>query len=227
LKSQSHQDFWDGDQPGLAWLVLHPFASKKYVQRNLQAVQDRVSELDQLTSENARMLRDVDSRAQHGIQLASAKTNMADEHAQDAANKAQMAQQTANALNGHLTSVETAVNGVDQYKPSNQTEIRFHPGQTVLSKHAKEALDDIATQLKDKHGYILEVQGFAPGRGQTAISNSRKMADSVVRYLVLNHEIPAYRIYTIGMGNAPSTNHSSSSRVEVSLLKNDLEEAAK
>jgi hypothetical protein len=28
------------------------------------------------------------------------------------------------------------------------------------------------------------------------------MADSVVRYLVLNYEIPAYRIYVIGMGNA-------------------------
>ena len=29
------------------------------------------------------------------------------------------------------------------------------------------------------------------------------MAESVVRYLVLNHEIPVYRIYLVGMGNAP------------------------
>jgi len=33
--------------------------------------------------------------------------------------------------------------------------------------------------------------------------NSREMAQMVVRYLVLNHEIPVYRIYTVGMGNAP------------------------
>jgi len=28
------------------------------------------------------------------------------------------------------------------------------------------------------------------------------MAESVVRYMVLNNEIPVYRIYLVGMGNA-------------------------
>jgi hypothetical protein len=59
------------------------------------------------------------------------------------------------------------------------------------------------------------------------------MADSVVRYLVLNHEIPVYRIYVVGMGNAPvagaeetGKKHVSGGRVEISLLKNDLEQLA-
>jgi len=30
------------------------------------------------------------------------------------------------------------------------------------------------------------------------------MAESVVRYLVLTHDIPVYRIYLVGMGNAPA-----------------------
>ncbi len=67
----------------------------------------------------------------------------------------------------------------------------------------KSALDDLATPLKSQRGYIIEVQGFSSGRGQAAIAPSQKMADSVVRYLVLNHEIPVYRIYVVGMGNAP------------------------
>jgi hypothetical protein len=56
------------------------------------------------------------------------------------------------------------------------------------------------------------------------------MAESVVRYLVLNHEIPVYRIYLVGMGNAPTpsddakTKRVSGGRVEISLLKNDLEQ---
>ena len=29
------------------------------------------------------------------------------------------------------------------------------------------------------------------------------MAESVVRYMVLNNDIPVYRIYLVGMGNAP------------------------
>jgi hypothetical protein len=96
----------------------------------------------------------------------------------------------------------------------------------VLSKQAKDALDEIATQLKNQHGYVIEVQGFSSGQRQAAIANSRKMADSVVRYLVLNHEIPAYRIYVIGMGNAPVAKRTSGTRVEISLLKNDLEQTA-
>jgi len=91
----------------------------------------------------------------------------------------------------------------------------------------------MATPLKNQRGYIIEVQGFSSGRGQAAIATSQKMADSVVRYLVLNHEIPVYRIYVVGMGNAPSasddaskTKHTSGGRVEVSLLKNDLEQLA-
>ena len=134
-----------------------------------------------------------------------------------------------------LTTVEQVVGNIDQYKASTQTEIRFRPGQSVLSKNAKAALDDMATPLKDRRGYIVEVQGFSSGHGQTAIATSQKMADAVVRYLVLNHDIPVYRIYVVGMGNAPvqsanaedaKTKRTSGGRVEVSLLKNDLETLA-
>ena len=135
--------------------------------------------------------------------MASAKANEADQHAIDAGNKAPLANQTATQANTRLTTVEQVVGNIDQYKASTQTEIRFRPGQSVLSKNAKAALDEMATPLKDQRGYIIEVQGFSSGRGQAAIATSQKMADSVVRYLVLNHEIPVYRIFVVGMGNAP------------------------
>jgi|SRR5580704_1736214 outer membrane protein OmpA-like peptidoglycan-associated protein len=219
------QDFWDGDEPSFSALLLHPFASKQYVRRHVQPIQDRVNELDELTESTHKMIRDVDARAQQGIQLASAKANLADEHALDAANKAQMARQSAATLDTRVVTDETVVGNIDQYKPGPQTEIRFRPGQTVLSKQAKDALDELAAQVKDHHGYILEVQGFSSGHGQAAIASSRKMADSVERYLVLNHEIPAYRIYVIGMGNASAAQPASGTRVEISLLKNDLQAA--
>ena len=218
----SNQDFWDGDQPSLGALIFHPFATKEYVRHHVQPIRDRVNELDEITATNSKMIKDVDARAQHGIQLASDKANQADGHASDAANKAQVAQQTSAALVTRLAADETKVGNIDQYKSESQTEIRFRPGQTVLSKDAKDALNDMAGQLKNQHGYIIEVQGFSSGHGQAAIANSRKMADSVVRYLVLNYEIPAYRIYVIGMGNAAAAQGAKGTRVEVSLLKSDL-----
>jgi outer membrane protein OmpA-like peptidoglycan-associated protein len=213
------------------WGRVNPFARKKYVQRQTEPIRDRVNELDDLTAANGKNIKDTDARAQAGIKMASDKADVADQHAVDAGNKATVAQQTAQQATARIQTVETVVNNIDQYKASNQTEIRFRPGQTVLSKPAKDALDEMANTVKGQRGYIIEVQGFSSGRGQTAIENSQKMAESVVRYMVLNHEIPVYRIYLVGMGNAPApsddtanTKRISGGRVEISLLKNDLEQ---
>jgi len=225
LQPETRQGFWG---------KMNPWARKKYVQRQTEPIRDRVNELDELTANNSKQIKDVDARAQQGIQLASAKANEADQHAIDAGNKAQAAQTTATQANTRLTTVEQVVGNIDQYKATTQTEIRFRPGQSVLSQNAKTALDDMATPLKNQRGYIIEVQGFSSGHGQTAIATSQKMADSVVRYLVLNHDVPVYRIYVVGMGNAPvpsasaddqsKTKRTSGGRVEISLLKNDLEQ---
>ncbi|PYX23273.1 MAG: hypothetical protein DMG82_11930 [Acidobacteria bacterium] len=229
----SHTDFWEGDQPSAAALIFHPFASKGYVRRHTEPIRDRLNELEEMNSSNSRMAKDVDDRAQHGIQLVSEKTNEGDQHASEASNKSQLAQQTASAVNTRLPKVETVVDGLDQYKAGTQTVIQYRPGQTVLSKDAKQSLDEMATQLKDQRGYVVEVHGYSSGSGQAAIASSRRMADAVVRYLVLNHEIPAYRIYAMGMGNAPATaeeastgKRSSRNRIEVSVLKNSVDQLA-
>jgi outer membrane protein OmpA-like peptidoglycan-associated protein len=226
LQPDTHEGFWG---------KMNPFARKKYVQRQTAPIRDRINELDELTASNSKMIKDTDARAQQGIQLASAKANEADQHAIDAGNKATAAQQTAQSAHTRLNTVEQVVTNIDQYQASTQTEIRFKTGQTLLSQNAKQALDEMAVPLKSQRGYIIEVQGFSSGHGQTAIANSQKMAESVVRYLVLNHEIPVYRIYLVGMGNAPTQTASadakpakrvSGGRVEISLLKNNLEQLA-
>jgi outer membrane protein OmpA-like peptidoglycan-associated protein len=219
LKYERHEGFWGH---------LNPFARKKYVARQLDPIRGRVNELDELTAKNAKQIADVDSRATEGIRNAMSKATDADAHAVDAGNRADQANQTAQQAHTRIASVEQTVNKLDQYEPVTQAEIRFRPGQAILSKNAKEALDEMASSLKSQKGYILEVQGFSPGSGVNAIENSREMAQMVVRYLVLNHEIPVYRIYTVGMGNAPLPNsdgklhRARGGRVEVNLMKNSL-----
>ncbi len=221
LQPETRQGFWGH---------LNPFARKKYVNRQLQPIRDRMNELDELTAANGKMIRDVDSRASEGIRLASAKATEADQHAVDAGNRAQQAQQLAQQTTTRLQTVEQAVSNVDQYQAISDTEIRFRPGQTVLSSRAKQALDQLAEPLKSQRGYIVEVQGFSSGRGPSAIQNSQNMAEAVVRYLVINHQIPVYRIYTVGMGNAALQTAADGSkprrirggRVEISLLHNSI-----
>jgi outer membrane protein OmpA-like peptidoglycan-associated protein len=219
LKYERHEGFWG---------KINPFARKKYVSRQLDPVRGRVNELDELTAKNSKTITDVDSRATEGIRGAMSKANEADSHAVDAGNRAGAAQQTAESAHTRITGVEQTVSKLDQYQPVTQAEIRFRPGQTILSKNAKDALDQLASTLKAQKGYVLEVQGFSPGAGVVAIENSREMAQMVVRYLVLNHDVPVYRIYTVGMGNAPSASddgklhRARGGRVELNLLKNSL-----
>jgi outer membrane protein OmpA-like peptidoglycan-associated protein len=222
LKYEKHEGFWGH---------LNPFARKKYVTRQLDPIRGRVNELDELTAKNSKMIADVDSRATEGIRQAMSKANDADTHAVDAGNRANQAQQSAQDATTKIGNVEQTVTKIDQYQPVTQAEINFRPGQAVLSKKAKDALDEMATSVKNQRGYIIEVQGFSSGRGNTAIENSRQMAQSVVRYLVLNHEVPVYRIYTVGMGNAPiqaegKAVRTRGGRVEISLLKNGLGDLA-
>jgi outer membrane protein OmpA-like peptidoglycan-associated protein len=215
------------------WGKMNPFARKKYVQRQLSPIRNRVNELDDLTAANAKDIKDVDARAQEGIRQASAKATEADQHATAASNRAQQANQTALQASNRLNTVEQVVGNIDQYQPANQTEIRFRPGQTGLSVKAKAALDDMTANLKDQKGYIIEVQGFSTSYGRVGIANSQALADSVVRYLVEKNEIPVYRVFVLGMGNArvaasdegaPKSAHGN--RVEISLLKNGVDQLA-
>ncbi|HKD83468.1 MAG TPA: OmpA family protein [Terriglobales bacterium] len=222
LQPEQHEGFWG---------KMNPFARKKYVQRQLTPIRDRVNELDDLTAENARQIKDVDARAQEGIRNADAKATLADQHAVDAGNRAQQAYQTASAANTRLGTVEQVVGNIDQYQPATQTEIRFRSGQTTLSKKDRDALDDMTANLQNQKGYIIQVQGFSNGGGQAGIQSSQAMANSVVRYLVEKNQIPVYRVYMLGMGNAkmPSedgTTRARGNRVEISLLKNNVDQLA-
>jgi outer membrane protein OmpA-like peptidoglycan-associated protein len=101
--------------------------------------------------------------------------------------------------------------------------VAFASGRTTLGPKAKADLDDLATKLASEKGYIIEVQGYS----RSGVTTSTAMADSVVRYLVTEHQVPIYRIYRSGMGKATTTTSSSDEAsirngVRVTLLHNSL-----
>ncbi|HEY1678491.1 MAG TPA: OmpA family protein [Candidatus Sulfotelmatobacter sp.] len=228
LKAEVPTNFWDGDDPNLSNLVTHPFANKAYVQRQTRPIRDRLNELDELTSENSRKISAADTRAQRGIQMASEKASLADQHATDAMTRAQLAKAAAIDASMRVAAAESMVGNLEQYNGREQTEIRFRPGQNVLSRNAKNALDTMAGPLKSQNGYLIEVHGIAPGRGHAANANAKKMSDSVVRYLVSTHKIPMYRISVLNMSTGKRTrSRRARGRVEISLLKNGTVDTAR
>lgn len=208
------------------WGHMNPLARKKWVNRQVGPVKDRLNELDQLQSKNANDIKDVDSRAQAGIHKAQSAAEQASQTASAANTKASQAQQTAQQATEQTAKLDTTVSNLDQFHQVDDTQINFRRGQTTLNTKAKDALDQIASQLQGQKGYILEVEGYSRARGQAGIQNSQHMANSVVRYLVEKHQVPVYRIHQIAMGNAPIQDSNGSaargSVVRVMLMQNSL-----
>jgi outer membrane protein OmpA-like peptidoglycan-associated protein len=187
LAGQSKEGFWGH---------VNPFARKKWVNRQVDPIKDRTNELDQLQAKNANDIKDVDNRAQAGINHAMTAANTADQHAADARNRADSANGVATDASNRTTSLNGTVSNLDQYQTVSTAPVAFAAGRTTLGPKAKAQLDDVASKLANEKGYIIEVQGYSRGGVQT----SQAMADSVVRYLVTEHQVPIYRIYRTGLG---------------------------
>ena len=206
------------------WGHMNPFARKKWVNRQLDPVKDRLNELDQLQAKNANDIKDVDARAQAGIHQAQSTADQASQTATTANNTANQAQQQAQQASSQTAQLNGTVSNLDQYQRVNDIEIRFRPGQTTLNDRAKSALDQVAAQMRGRKGYIVEVAGYSGVRGQAGIQNSQHMADAVTRYLA-EAEIPVYRIHQVAMGNAKIDDSDTPTRgsiVRVSLMQNSL-----
>ena len=213
LAGQSKEGFWG---------KVNPFARKKWVNRQVDPIKDRTNELDQLQAKNANDIRDVDARSQAGINKALTSANTADQHAADARNRADAAQGVATDASNRTTSLNGTVSNLDQYQTVSATPVAFAAGRTTLGPKGKADLDAMAEKLSNEKGYIIEVQGYSRG----GVTSSQAMADSVVRYLVVQHQVPVYRIYRTGLGK--NTEKASGGEkplthgVVVSLMHNSL-----
>jgi outer membrane protein OmpA-like peptidoglycan-associated protein len=176
----------------------------------------------------------MDERAQAGIRQAMSKTEEADAKAQEADQKAAEAQKSALQANTNAKEVETRLENrlgnVDNYQVVRTMQLSFKLNQVSLDDPSQATLDELASELKDSKGYVLEVEGYTDRSGspQNNLEISRQRAASVMRYLNEKHEVPLFRMRTIGMGQTKAVEDENgrvsskkSRRVEIRLLRND------
>jgi outer membrane protein OmpA-like peptidoglycan-associated protein len=221
LNNKSKEGFWGH---------MQPFARKKWVKRQTDPINDRLTELDELNAKNAKDIQDVDSRAQAGIKQAQSTADAANQAATQASAQAQNASTTAQGASGRVDQINTKVSGLDQYHPVSEVDVPFRAGSTMLSKDAKEQLDQLIQNVNGRQGYIIELEAHSPGRGSMGIQNSQRLAQVVNRYLV-EHDIPVYRLHAVALGNAQVATNTGAeepaapvrkSSVHVRLMENSL-----
>lgn len=210
-------------------------SSKKYVRNETTPIINKTNELDEMTRNNTNAIKDVDTRSQQGIKSADAKAAQADQKAQSAAQAADQAQNAANQVNGRADQLQATVANLDNYKPVVDSEVHFAFNSDKLSSKAKDALDQLAGSIGNMQHFIVTVEGGADSVGSETYNYdlSQRRARAVIQYLEQKSNIPAYRIYQIGLGEdhpvAPNTtaaDRAKNRRVEVRLMTNRDEAAS-
>ncbi len=204
-------------------------ATKKYVRNETAPVINKVNELDDLTAKNTRDIRDVDTRAQQGIQSVQAKAAAADQKAMAAGQSADQAQNLANTAANRADSLTGTVANLDNYRPVVETSVHFGFDKFELTSKAKKALDELGAELPNAKHYIVVVDGNTDSVGSANYNYilSKRRADSVIHYLVTKYNLPAYKIYIIGLGkdqpmasNSSTAGRAKNRRVDVRLMTN-------
>ena len=219
------------------WGRVNPFARKKWVKRQIDPINDRLSELDEVNAKNARDIKDVDARAQAGIRKAQASADAAGQTASAAGTEAQDASNTAQQASSHVDQLNGKVNGLDQYSQVTDVDVRFRGASPVLTADSKTKLDELASSMTGREGYILEMDAHSPAAGSAGIQSSERLAEAVKRYLVTEHQIPVYRMHAVALGNATMAMNSGdanekperirTSSVHLRLMENSLAARAK
>jgi OOP family OmpA-OmpF porin len=202
-------------------------ATKKYTRNEAAPIINKTNELDDQTAKNSRDIKDTDRRAQSGIQDAQGKANAADQHALAAGQSADAANKNAQTVANNVASLAGTVENLDNYKPIAESSVHFSFDKADLSKKAKEALDQLGGQISTAKHFIVEVEGSTDSTGDADYNYqlSKRRADAVIQYLADKYQVPAHKIYLIGLGkdkpvekNATSEGRAKNRRVDVRLM---------
>ena len=218
---------------------LWPFASKKHIKQQVDPVSGRVSELEEISKKHGAQIKEIDERTQSALRTTMSQVEASDAKAIAAGQKANEAGVAADKAFASVGDVEkrlgSRLENVENYRLVRTVQVGFKPSQTEMDATAREQLDTLAAEIHGSKGYVLEVQGFADPRGsqQANLELSRQRAGAVVRYLSEKHEVPLFRMRTLGMGAANAVkdengrlSNEKSRRVEIHVLRNDATQVA-
>jgi OOP family OmpA-OmpF porin len=209
-------------------------SSKNYVKQQTTPLINKTNELDDMTAKNTKDIKDVDARAQAGIQAVNAKTAEVDQKAQTAGQNAASAQQVADAANTRIGVLTNTVANLDNYRAVAETSVKFGFDKDNLTAKSKEALDQLGGSIASTKGYIITLEGGTDSVGNADYNYelSQRRANSVIQYLATKYSVPAHKIYVIGLGkdkpvetNKTSSGRADNRRVDVRLMTNTAGDA--
>ena len=203
--------------------------TKKTVARETAPLINKTNELDDLTAKTTRDIKDLDDRTTKGLSDVNSKSAAADQKAQAAQQQADQANALATKASTGVDALSNQVANLDNYHAVVETTVHFGFDKANLSKKAKDALDKLAAEIPNTKGYIIALDGNTDSTGPADYNYqlSQRRAHAVIQYLATEHQVPAHKIYLVGLGkdkpvakNNTSEGRAENRRVDVRLMTN-------
>jgi len=187
-------------------------ATKKYVQQTTSPIQTKVDQVSDQSNKQGTSIeearKDIE-RHETGINAAKERAMSAEKAANDAMTAAKTAdQKAADARNvadqntQQISSIQTTLGNLDDYKMAAETVVPFGFDKDSLTDDAKQQLDQFVKEHSNSKRYFITIEGFTDKTGNTAYNDalSRRRAERVMAYLVAEHNVPVFRIQNVGLG---------------------------
>jgi outer membrane protein OmpA-like peptidoglycan-associated protein len=178
-------------------------ATKGYVRQTVAPIDQKVAEVDKNSqSRDAQQVSDI-NKTNQAVDETERKLSSTDEIAKtaDSTSKGAMLKADQNAKG--LGDLRMVIANIDDYKPTGApVVVHFGVNRYMLTKAESAILDGVASQVASVQRYFITIEGYTDQTGSAAYNQqlSRQRADAVIAYLVGSHNIPVYRIHTVGLG---------------------------
>src|SRR5271170_2328083 len=133
--------------------------TKTYVREQTTPLINKTNELDDMTAKNSKDIKDVDQRAQAGIQAVQAQAAAVDQKALAAGSQADKAQMSANSATQRVDALTNAVVNLDNYRPVVETAVHFGFNKDNLTKKPKEPTNHRPARGPTTKEYTTTVEG--------------------------------------------------------------------
>ena len=183
-------------------------ATKKFVRTSVGQVNDKVDSLgrsveetQERTRQNEGKIAEVDQKAAAADQKAVAAQGAADR----ANTAAQQAASTANTAVQHADAIEKASKRLVYEVVLSEDQGGFKFGKKDLPDEAKAKIDEMIQKIKaDPKGAYFEIAGYTDSIGSKEYNEKLGLerAESVMRYLYEQHQIPLFKMNVISYGEA-------------------------
>lgn len=184
-------------------LFIAGCATKNYVKQQIQPVDQKIDQVDKSSQgRDQQQVADI-NKTNQTVDEDEKKLSATTEVANTADNTAKGAMAKSNQNSRDINDLRNVIANIDDYKAGNMTVVHFAVNKDTLTKDEKAKLDQVAASLGSQARYFITVEGFTDQTGDKAYNDalSRRRADSVISYLVGSHDVPVYRIHTVGLGD--------------------------